>query len=348
MHGNGTIATRHLPRAALLLAVLALAEGPPAFAGGRWSLSLEPIYISVHGHDQHVLTVHEGDSGAAPATESRTAVLLETNGNLAPRFELRWDRQTWTFGLDYFLFVTKHALTDRNTSASGPGNRVAFEVADKSFISTSPAERLSYQILEDTELATWTIDLYALRTLAETPSSTVKIQLGLRNADFDNDYRAVVGIVDAVGRRIDASSNYGRLTGPLVGLVGEIESGRNRFRWYFGQSLVLGEAELTNRARDFSGPHEAAVPVEGEIASAITDIGFRALQDVALPITELRAGWSYSLTRRFELGAGMNVSAWWDVPVPPGVIPSGADGSSQLHENTIVYSGLSGTLRIAF
>ncbi len=347
MYGNRTTAKKNRPSAFLLLVALTLAAAPPAFAAGRWSLSLEPIYISVHGHDQHVLTVRDGDPGATPPTQSRTAVLLETNGNLAPRFELRWNRQTWTFGLDYFLFVTKHALTDRNTSASGPGNPVAFEVADKSFISTSPSELLSYQILEDTELATWTIDLYALRTLAETPSSAVRIQLGLRNADFDNDYRAVVGIVDAVGRRIDASSNYGRLMGPLVGLVGEIEQGRNRFRWYLGQSLVFGEAELTNRARDFSGPHEAAVPVDGEIASAFTDIGFRALHDVAIPITEFRLGWNYRLTKRLELGAGMNVSAWWDVPVPPGVIPSGADGSSQLHENTIVYSGLSGTIKMA-
>jgi hypothetical protein len=176
----------------------------------------------------------------------------------------------------------------------------------------------------------------------------VRIQLGLRNADFDNDYRAVVGIVDSGGRRIDASSNYGRLMGPLVGLVGEIDQGRGHFKWYIGQSLVFGEAELTHRARDFSGPLETAVPIEGEIATAFADIGFRALQDVAIPITEFRLGWSYRLTRRLELGAGMNVSAWWDVPVPPGVVPSAAGGSTQLLENTIVYSGLSGTLEIAF
>ncbi len=347
MHRNRKIATTNRPPAFLLLIALALAAGPPAFADGRWSLSLEALYISVHGHDQHVLTVRDGNLAATPSAESRTAVLLETNGNLAPRFELRWDRESWTFGLDYFLFVTKHALTDRSTSASGTGDQVAFEVADRSFVSSSPSELLSYRILEDTELATWTVDLYALRRLAETPSSTVRIQLGLRNADFDNDYRAVVGIVDAGGRRIDASSNYGRLMGPLVGLVGEIDQGRSHFRWYIGQSLVFGEAELTNRARDFSGPLEAAVPVEGEIATAFTDIGFRALQDVAIPITEFRLAWSYRLTQRLQLGAGMNVSAWWDVPVPPGAVPSTAGGSTQLLENTIVYSGFSGTIKIA-
>ena len=347
MYGTRTIAMDYRLKAFFLLVAVALAAGPPAFADGRWSLSVEPIYVSVHGHDQHVLSVRDADLGATPATESRTAVLLETNGNLAPRFELRWDRESWTFGLDFFHFVTKHALTDRSGSASGAGNELAFEVADRSFVSSSPSEVLSFRILEDTELATWTVDLYALRTLAETPSSAVRMQLGLRNADFDNDYRAVVGIVDAGGRRIDASSNYGRLTGPLVGLVGEISHGRSRFRGYIGQSLVFGEAELTHRARDFTGSLEAAIQVDGEIATASTDIGFRAPNDVAIPITEFRLGWSHRLTQRLELGAGINVSAWWDVPVPPGVVPSTAGGSSQLLENTIVYSGLSGTMKIS-
>lgn len=346
MDGNRTTTKTDRRPALLLLAALALTAGPPAFAGGRWSVSFEPLYVSVNGHDQHVLTVREGDLGAAPATDSREAVLLKTNGNLAPRLVVRWERPSWTFGADVFWFVTKHALTGRTASATGAGDRLAFEVADRDFVSTAPSEMLSFQILEDTELAAWNVDLYALRTLAETPTSSLALQLGMRNADFDNDYRAVVGIVGAGGRRIDASSNYGRMIGPLVGLVGTIEQGRGRFEAYLGQSLVFGEAELTNRARDFRGALETAVPVEGEIDSAFTDIRFRALDDVAIPISELRLGWRYRLGKRFELGAGMSVSVWWDVPVPPGVIPSTAGASSELLENTMVYSGLSAAIKM--
>ncbi len=346
MDGNRTTAKETRRPALFLLVALALAAGAPALAGASWSVSLEPLYVSAHGHDQHVLTVREGDLGATPSTESRAAVLLKTNGNLAPRLVVRWERARWTFGADVFWFVTKHALSGRSASATGGGDRVAFEVADRSFVSTAPSELLSFQILEDTELATWTVDLYALRTLAETPSSKLELQLGMRNADFDNDYRAVVGIVGDGGRRIDASSNYGRMIGPLVGLVGTIERGRSRFEGYLGQSLVFGEAELTNRARDFRGALESAVPVEGEIDTAFTDIRFRALNDVAIPISEFRLGWRYRLGKRFQLGAGVNVSAWWDVPVPPGVIPSTAGSSTQLLENTIVYSGLSAAIQI--
>ncbi|MGQ0836123.1 MAG: hypothetical protein ACT4O5_14625 [Gammaproteobacteria bacterium] len=34
-----------------------------------------------------------------------------------------------------------------------------------------------------------------------------------------------------------------------------------------------------------------------------------------------------------------NKSVWWDVPVPPGVIPT-AGGDEVFHENTILYFGL--------
>lgn len=78
MHGDRRIAKEnHLP-AFLFLVALALAAGSPAFAAGGWSLGLEAVYISVNGYDQHVLTVTNGDLGATLATESRTAVLLET------------------------------------------------------------------------------------------------------------------------------------------------------------------------------------------------------------------------------------------------------------------------------
>ena len=44
----------------LLSMVIALFSSP-SFAGeNEWKIWLEPIYMNVHGHDQHVLTITEG------------------------------------------------------------------------------------------------------------------------------------------------------------------------------------------------------------------------------------------------------------------------------------------------
>jgi hypothetical protein len=45
--------------------------------------------------------------------------------------------------------------------------------------------------------------------------------------------------------------------------------------------------------------------------------------------------------------AGINSSAWWDVPVPPGAIP-GPGGDAVFHENTVVLFGLQGGVEWTF
>ena len=53
------------------------------------------------------------------------------------------------------------------------------------------------------------------------------------------------------------------------------------------------------------------------------------------------------LTRLLSLVAGAQASVWWDVSVPPGVVP-GDDGDEAFHENTLVSLGLSSGLKVTF
>lgn len=69
--------------------------------------------------------------------------------------------------------------------------------------------------------------------------------------------------------------------------------------------------------------------------------------DVAIPITEFRIKWAYALSRKISPGVGAHTSTWWDVPVPPGVVPA-QDGDDTLHEDTLVFFGLSGSLKFTF
>jgi hypothetical protein len=322
----------------------ALVAGTPAGAEeGRWSLTVKPMLMDAYGHDQHVLTVHELDLDSTPRLDRKTAVDLDTDNGPAYRGTVHYQRSRWGWGLDFLWFNGSQDAADRSAAATGSAgtiDQVAFEVADRTFTSSGPGQVLFYGIIEDTDLTAWTLDLYATRALAETPQTSLHLLLGLRNADFDNDYRAVVGIQGTAGSRLDASSNYDRMMGPLLGLQAAGRVGRNTIEGYLGQSVVFGDAELSSSSREFTGPFT-------ETPSFFAQETFRELQEVAIPITELRLQWTYGITDRWSFGAGAETSVWWDVQVPPGVIP-GPGGDQTLHENTIAFFGLAGTLRFTF
>lgn len=337
---------RATPLLTALSALLALTTATPARAG-EWTLRLEPTLMSASGHDQHVLNIHEISSGASPSQESISAVRLDTDSGLAWRSQLRYSTGRWSWGVDVTVFYTDQGTDDQVAAAGGAIDQVLFEVSGRSFASSDPSEVLFYGVLEDTSLQTWTADLYALRTITEGAGSSIQLQLGLRSADFDNDYRAVVGVEDVGGRRLDASSNYDRMMGPLVGFVGTARCGRSSFEGAIAQAVLLGSVELSSTAREFTGPLSAAFPVEAELPTMTSQIRFKAEEDVAIPVTDLRIGWTYRLTEWLGLGLTASASAWWDVPVPPGVIPA-EDGLETLHESTIVFLGLSAAVELRF
>jgi Legionella pneumophila major outer membrane protein precursor len=308
---------------------------------GKWSMKLGAAYLRAYGHDQHVLTVHEIDVGP-PRVETTTGVNLETEGEIAYLAEFRYHKGPWGLGLDVFWYDTAQSTPARTAAAAGPIDEVVFQVADQRFTSSNPSQVLFYEVLPDTDLIFWTVDLYGTRILAGNEESDIRLLAGVRFADFDNDYRAVVGVRDVGGWRIAASSNYGRMTGPLLGLSGELRRGRSSLRGTFSQSVVIGSTELSNKAVRFTGPFTF---VEDE--EFVPDEVFHAEQDVAIPITELRAEWDYQMWRSLSLSLGVQTAVWWDVPVPPGVIP-GAGGDKSLHENTIVFLGGRGGVKLTF
>jgi hypothetical protein len=292
-----------------------------------------------------VLTIHQIDLDSTPRLDSKTAVSLDTDDAFAYRGEFQYTRGQWGLGLDFFWFVTTQNAAPRTAAAdgsSGPIDQVVFEVPDRGFTSSGPNQVLFFQLLEDTDLEFWTVDLYAIKTLAETPTSGIRLQVGLKIGDFDNDYHAAVGIQNVAGLRLDASSNYDRMMGPLVGLAGSYHRGRHSIDGYLGQSVLLGTAEkLTTTSREFTGAFS-------ETPSFFAAETLRREQvNVAIPITELRIKWALRLTDLISLVAGTQASAWFDVPVPPGVIPI-ADGDEAFHENTLVSLGLFSGVKLTF
>lgn len=336
---NAALRTRGCCRAVLpILLALGAAESARG-EDGKWTVLLEPMYMDAYGHDQHILTIHQIDLDSTPRVDGSTPVALDTDDGLGFRFELQYNRSDWGLGLDFFWFDTSQGRPNRTAAAGGGIDEVIFEASDRRFTSDAPGEVLFFEVLEDTDLIAWTVDLYAMKTLAETPASALQLQFGLRNADFDNDFHSAVGIQNVAGSLFDASSNYGRMIGPVLGLAGEVRFGRHSIKGYIGQSVVFGTAELlVNETRDFVGPLSDAPSVVGMEF-------FGKDEDVAIPITEFRLNWLYPISERISLGVSANTSIWWDVPVPPGVIPM-AGGDEVFHENTILYFGLAVAVKV--
>lgn len=317
---------KRIPLTVLLAVVLMLTAGA---AEAEWHLRFEPMSMEPSGHDPEVLTIREG-SGARQ-------VSLESESGAAWRGEYRHRRgERWGWGVDFFWFNT--AQKGSATATGSAESPVRFEIADGvGYTSSGPGEVLFFDRLEDTDMAMWTADLYATRKLGER----LILVLGVRSADFDNDRRAVVGITDVAGTRIDASSNYGRMTGPLVGIEASIERGKNRFDAYLGQSVVFGDAELQSRQRDFLGTFSADPD-----PPFISDRQFRRNESATIPITDLRLRWTYRLGGHFGLGVGANSSIWSSVPVPPGANPGGTLATRD--EATLTLLGAFVALEVSF
>ncbi len=326
--------TSRIVRHALPALLCGLGATATPAAETEWSLLLEPMYMDAFGNDQHVLTVDEIDLDSTPALSTRNPVALDNEAGIGYRFELRYVRWDWTLGLDFFWFSASQGRPSRTAAApaAGPIDEIVFEAADRTVTSDDPGETLLFEVLEDTDIAAWTVDLYAMKPLVETADSGLQLQLGLRNADFDNDYHAVLAIQNVSGSLFDASSNYGRMIGPLIGLAGQVQLGQSALRGYIGQSVVFGSAALNHMTRDFIGPVSMTPTV-------VAQETFGKDQDVAIPITEFRVNWLYPVSQRVSVGLSANTSVWWDVPVPPGVIPI-SQGDQVFHENTILYFGL--------
>jgi hypothetical protein len=162
----------------------------------------------------------------------------------------------------------------------------------------------------------------------------------VRVADFDNDYRAVVGVQGGFASRLDASSNYGLMLGPMLGLDADIRHGKSSLKAFLRQAVILGQPELSGSSRQFFGALD-------ESTEYVTQETFHADYDVAVPVTDFRIKWTYAFTDRYALGLGFHTSVWWDLPVPPGVVAV-PNGDATLHENTIVYFGTLAALEITF
>ena len=323
----------------LAVALLVAAASPALAAEDRWSIDLEAVSLDAGGNDRIVLA----DRAVAGGSATQTTHALDSGSALGYRAEVHRTGDRWRFGVDFTIYRTNQEADPRTGAAGGNVAQRIFVVGGGQVVSDSPGERLYYQRLEDTTVELWSADFVASRRIAGGDRNELRLGFGLRAADFDNDYRAVAGIEDVGGLRLDASSNYDRMHGPLVSLSGSLERGRNRFEGYLGQAVVFGDVELTSGLREFTGPPTLDVDAD---FPAIRAERFNKVESVTVPMTELRLKWRYRLTDHLALGAGAFLAAWWDLAVPPGVVAGSSLDTRD--ENTLELYGASGGVAVRF
>jgi hypothetical protein len=331
---------RRRARGATAALALVLAGGAAHGAqADTWSVEVAPVYVEVTGHDQHVLTARQAGGGAE-------AVELETDAALGYRAAALWNRDSaWDYGLDFFIHRTDQGTGPLRVAAAGAADRRDFEVPHRSFTSTGSGQTLYFQTLEDTTVELWVADVYVRRALRTRDGRSLALLLGLRNADFDNDYRAIAGLGDVGGVRIDASSNYSRMMGPVAGLSATLERGRHTWTGDLRGSVVFGDVELTRTLRDFAGPPEPFAVAPEEVPPGPASERLSTTDSITVPMTDLALAWRFRLGARLGFGASLGATAWWDLAVPPGVVPGRADA---LEETTLVSYALGATLRYTF
>lgn len=325
---------------AILGLVLVLVLAVPAAAGAdetRWRVEAEAVYVEVGGHDQHVLTARR--SGAPEAVE------LDTDSALGYRAALRYDRGRWGYGLDFFIHRTDQSAGPLAEAAGAPGDPVTFELPHRRFVSNGPDEVLYYRTLEDTTVELWVVDLTARRAFGAGGEGPWELVFGLRNADFDNDYRAIAGLGDVGGTRIDASSNYSRMMGPVAGIVYAADRGRHTFEGDLRLAVVFGDIELSRTLRDFDGPPGPFAGPPEELPPGAEQERLSSTDSIEVPMAGLRLAWRYRLGERWILGAGVEATTWSDLAVPPGVVPERPD---QREETTLVTYGAGVTVGYRF
>lgn len=328
-------------RSILLAVALLVAAMSPALAEeDRWSIDVEAVSLDVGGNDRIVLADRAFAAGG-PTTQ--TTHQLDTGSTFGYRAELHRAGDRWSFGFDFLIYRTDQEFDPRTGAAGSSAAERIFLVGGGQVVSDDPSERLYFQRLDDTTIELWAADFVASRAIARGNGRELRLGLGLRAADFDNDYRAVVGIEGVGGLRLDSSSNYDRMHGPLVALAGSIERGRNRFEGTLGQAVVFGDVELSSGLREFAGPPTLDVDAE---FPAIRAERFNKVESVTIPMTELRLEWRYRVTARIALGAGAFLAAWWDLAVPPGVVAGST--LDTLDENTLELYGASGGVTVRF
>ncbi len=325
----------------ILTAALLASSAVPVFADeDRWRVDIESVTLDVSGNDRHVLTDRAvGDAGATTESTHR----LDAGSAFGYRTEVHRAGERWTFGYDFLLYTTDQEVDRRTGAGGGAIDERIFIVSGGQVVSDDPSEQLYFQRLSDTTIELWAADFVASRAIAASAHSELRLAFGLRAADFDNDYRAVVGVEEVGGLRLDSSSNYDRMHGPLVALSGTIDLGRNRFEGYLGQSVVFGDVQLSSQVREFAGPPILDTDTD---FPAISEERFNAVESVTIPMTELRLDWRYRISDHFALGTGAFLASWWDLAVPPGVV-AGATIDTR-DENTIALYGLSGGLTVSF
>jgi len=315
--------------------------------GTGWTVQIDPMYMEVFGHDQHVANITTVTTPTPGTTvASQEGVDLEMDGDFAIRGQIEYMSNQWGVGANGFWFNPEGDVSrtlDRPTAAS-PLVSVTFPGGF--LLPLAGGQRAQARAKNDLEV--WSADFYGIRTLAETPESHVHMLAGLKIGGIDTDFSASGEFGNVVGgvfaptaiATFTSTSDTGVLVGPLVGVAGDARFAQHQVKGLLEQSMLFGSVDLDN---------QLTVDIDPTKVGDVSITKFAKSDDVGIPVTEVQAKYLYEVTTNVSLGLGAFASVWWDAPVAPGVdLTASAAGQGTQDEDTLVFLGGMASVEVKF
>jgi hypothetical protein len=326
-----------------------------------WQVSVDALYVLTRGNDVHAGDVFtesfEERTTVTPTGPGTTIsntqfdygvvyepIVTRMRDKTGVLLTVSYRGRDWGAGLRGWQVTTDGATQGSETSPS------AFDITgirmwDHSSIpvvnrfTTSGYSPVTYYA--ENELRTRRVDGFVERRFVATDTMNLSFRAGAAHGRIENRraeghsesaaYRDVIGSNVLTGVNditLDADSEAeGNLFGPMFGLAGDATYGRVRFEWVAAPAVLLGDVATSGEWVDIDDITEEEVEPGFRDSRTIRLEGVIPMEEdvrVAVPVLDLHARVSVSVTNGLRVGAGVLSSTWFGTPVAPAFSIPGA------------------------
>jgi hypothetical protein len=317
-----------------------------------WEAGLQLLWINVAGYNErHGDIVRDSSTVGLGSnmTDSQPREAIQTNlgDRITLRAELEYRQGWWGAGVSGWWVNTSDDIHGHVESPPPSGNTTStsfvlmFEDGRGPTTNQLQPSGLSPDdYFANDKLRSFTTDLYGLYTIAEGQRSRLELTFGAKLGQLDTrqsrglaEHSFIAQTTDLNGMMVTLNppfDNQISLTstassdffgaGPMLGLRGGAQWERFGLRWFFTQSLMLGNSRFKGLFTDIDNIGSSPVlPDLGFQGPGVirSDISYANSKTVCVPITEAQLKLTYNLSSYVTIGIGGFMSVWWNVPVAP-------------------------------
>jgi len=275
-----------------------------AVGADEWEARIEAPLANLIGNERRVATVLEGDSANPSGQDVVSRHVQGLDAGVASLVTVERVGEGWGLSLTLFYDDSPDGNLFLHPLASqGAGKRTVLRLDEVGRSWEAPvAGDGELNLHAETHLYRRSASLGLTRVLRSSPRGRTVLTLGVRAAWYwDNLYVNVFQSGQgAFGHELEATAESDVMIGPEASIAWRRTLGRHALDLAATQAVVFGDVELDGSLRRIG-------PVEATTGYAIT-------HGAVVPMTELRCGWTFRLSRHLGVGVGGRAALWWEMP----------------------------------